>query len=138
MKDLSRSGNRIDEQLARPVADRLWYIADAFGVGMSMDKIFELTKIDPWFLVQIKEIVDLELAVEKRGMAGLDLTADFLRYLKRKGFADAAWPRSDSAWPRASPQAPMPAWRAPGLQAGRYLRRRVFDRHRLHVLDLRG
>ncbi|MBK1679355.1 carbamoyl-phosphate synthase large subunit [Rhodocyclus tenuis] len=76
----------IDEQLAHPTPDRLWYVADAFGVGMSVDKVHELTRIDPWFLVQIKEIVDLELAVEKRELASL--TAEELRFLKRKGFAD--------------------------------------------------
>ena len=76
----------IDEQLARPTPDRLWYVADAFGVGMSLEKIFDLTKIDPWFLVQIKELVDLELQIEKRDFS--TLTADELRYLKRKGFAD--------------------------------------------------
>jgi len=76
----------IDEQLAHPTPDRLWYVADAFGVGMSVDKVHELTRIDPWFLVQIKEIVDLELAVEQRELASL--TADELRFLKRKGFAD--------------------------------------------------
>ena len=76
----------IDEQLARPTPDRLWYVADAFGVGMSVEKIFDLTRIDPWFLVQIKEIVDLELAVEKRELSSL--TAEELRFLKRKGFAD--------------------------------------------------
>ncbi|MBK5913445.1 carbamoyl-phosphate synthase large subunit [Rhodocyclus purpureus] len=76
----------IDEQLARPTPDRLWYVADAFGVGMSIDKVFELTRIDPWFLEQIKEIVDLELAVEKRELASI--SADELRFLKRKGFAD--------------------------------------------------
>ncbi|WP_153117238.1 carbamoyl-phosphate synthase large subunit [Rhodocyclus tenuis] len=76
----------IDEQLAHPTPDRLWYVADAFGVGMSVDKVHELTRIDPWFLVQIKEIVDLELAVEQRELASL--TAEELRFLKRKGFAD--------------------------------------------------
>ncbi|MDD2743519.1 MAG: carbamoyl-phosphate synthase large subunit, partial [Rhodocyclaceae bacterium] len=76
----------IDEQLARPTPDRLWYVADAFGVGMSVEKVFDLTKIDPWFLVQIKEIVDLELEIEKREFSSL--TAEELRYLKRKGFAD--------------------------------------------------
>ncbi|TXT26065.1 MAG: carbamoyl-phosphate synthase large subunit [Rhodocyclaceae bacterium] len=76
----------IDEQLARPTPDRLWYVADAFGIGMSVERVFELTKIDPWFLVQIKEIVDLELAVEKREFSSL--TAEEVRYLKRKGFAD--------------------------------------------------
>jgi carbamoyl-phosphate synthase large subunit len=95
----------IDEQLARPTPDRLWYVADAFGVGMSVDKVFELTKIDPWFLVQIKEIVDLELAVEKRDFS--TLTAEELRYLKRKGFADRRLAHltrtSESLVPRTSP-----------------------------------
>ncbi|PKO86759.1 MAG: carbamoyl phosphate synthase large subunit, partial [Betaproteobacteria bacterium HGW-Betaproteobacteria-12] len=76
----------IDEQLARPTPDRLWYVADAFGIGMSVERVFELTKIDPWFLVQIKEIVDLELEIEKRELASF--SAEELRYLKRKGFAD--------------------------------------------------
>ncbi|MGL6352270.1 MAG: carbamoyl-phosphate synthase large subunit [Aeromonas sp.] len=67
--------------------DRIWYIADAFRAGLSMDGIFRLTKIDPWFLVQIEDLVKQEEAVKERGMAGLD--ADFLRALKRKGFADA-------------------------------------------------
>ena len=76
----------IDEQLARPTPDRLWYVADAFGVGMSVEKVFDLTKIDPWFLVQIKELVALELEIEKRDFS--TLTAEELRFLKRKGFAD--------------------------------------------------
>jgi carbamoyl-phosphate synthase large subunit len=53
---------------------------------MSVERVFELTRIDPWFLVQIKEIVDLELALEKREF--FSLTAEEVRYLKRKGFAD--------------------------------------------------
>jgi len=61
----------IDEQLALPSADRLWYVADAFGVGMSLEKVHNLTRIDPWFLHQIKEIVDLELAIEKRALDSL-------------------------------------------------------------------
>ena len=52
----------IDDELAYPRAERLWYVADAFGIGMSLEEIHEHTKIDPWFLAQIKEIVDLELA----------------------------------------------------------------------------
>ncbi len=76
----------IDEQLARPSPERLWYVADAFGIGMSQEKVFELTKIDPWFLAQIKEIVDLELELEKRSFA--ELSAEQVRYLKRKGFSD--------------------------------------------------
>ncbi|MFM8340543.1 MAG: carbamoyl phosphate synthase large subunit, partial [Fluviibacter sp.] len=76
----------IDEQIANATPDRLWYVADAFGVGMSVERVFELTKIDPWFLTQIKEIVDLELTIEQRAFDSL--SADELRYLKRKGFSD--------------------------------------------------
>ncbi|MDX7018171.1 hypothetical protein SJ059_27490, partial [Klebsiella aerogenes] len=65
----------------------IWYIADAFRAGMSVDGVFNLTNIDRWFLVQIEEIVRLEEQVAQLGLAGLN--ADFLRQLKRKGFADA-------------------------------------------------
>ncbi len=61
----------IGDELAYPRAERLWYVADAFGIGMSLEEIHEHTKIDPWFLSQIKEIVDLELALEKRTLASL-------------------------------------------------------------------
>ena len=76
----------IDEQLANPTPDRLWYVADAFGVGMGVKKVHELTHIDPWFLIQIKEIVDLELAIEKKTLD--QITSEELRYLKKKGFSD--------------------------------------------------
>jgi carbamoyl-phosphate synthase large subunit len=76
----------IDEQLARPGPDRLWYVADAFGIGMSLERLHALTKIDPWFLVQIEEIVKLELAIEQRTLDSFG--ADELRGLKRKGFSD--------------------------------------------------
>src|SRR5213083_2301117 len=78
--------DRIGDELAYPRAERLWYVADAFGIGMSLEELHGYTKIDPWFLAQIKEIVDLELAVEKRTLASL--SADELRELKRKGFSD--------------------------------------------------
>jgi len=76
----------IDEQLAIPSAERLWYVADAFGVGMPLQKVHELTRIDPWFLAQIKEIVELELEVEKRQAESLN--SDEMRYLKKYGFSD--------------------------------------------------
>jgi carbamoyl-phosphate synthase large subunit len=77
---------KIGDELAYPRAERLWYVADAFGVGMSVDEIFGHTKIDRWFLAQIKEIVDTELALETRALA--DLTRDELRWVKRMGFSD--------------------------------------------------
>ena len=78
--------DKISEQLSNPTPDRLWYVADAFGVGMTVEEVFEDTSIDPWFLTQIKEIVDLELAIEKRTLDSI--TAEEMRHLKRKGFAD--------------------------------------------------
>jgi carbamoyl-phosphate synthase large subunit len=77
---------KIGDELAYPRGERLWYVADAFGIGMSLDEIHGYTKIDPWFLVQIEELVKLELAIEKKTLNAID--ADELRMLKRKGFSD--------------------------------------------------
>ena len=76
----------IGDELAYPRAERLWYVADAFGIGMSVEELHGYTKIDPWFLAQIKEIVDLELMLDQRSLD--DITAEDMRALKRKGFAD--------------------------------------------------
>ncbi|ACQ92654.1 carbamoyl-phosphate synthase, large subunit [Tolumonas auensis DSM 9187] len=77
----------IRHELQNPGADRLWYVADAFRAGMSLEEIFNDTKIDPWFLIQIEELLNLEAQVAATGLTGID--ADFMRKLKRKGFADA-------------------------------------------------
>jgi len=76
----------LEEELGEPGPERIWYVGDAFAQGYSVDEVFNLTKIDPWFLEQIKDIVDLELAIEKHTLAEFD--ADSLRALKRKGFSD--------------------------------------------------
>ena len=76
----------IADELAYPRAERIWYVADAFGIGMRLEELHAHTKIDPWFLAQIKEIVDTELAVEKRTLEWL--SKDDLRELKRMGFSD--------------------------------------------------
>jgi carbamoyl-phosphate synthase large subunit len=68
-------------------AERLWYIADAFRLGMTVDDVFALTSIDRWFLVQIEELVRYEKAVQEASIE--DMNADYLRLLKRKGFSDA-------------------------------------------------
>jgi len=78
--------DKIEDELAYPRAERLWYVADAFGIGMSVEDIHRFTKIDPWFLVQIKELVDIELAIEKRAFA--EFSREELWQLKRKGFSD--------------------------------------------------
>ena len=77
---------KIGDELAYPRGERLWYVADAFGIGMSLEEIHGYTKIDPWFLALIKELVDMELAIEKKTLATIDATE--LRELKRKGFSD--------------------------------------------------
>ncbi|HGJ5873210.1 MAG TPA: carbamoyl-phosphate synthase large subunit [Arsenophonus apicola] len=77
---------KIRRELKDAGAERIWYIADAFRAGMSVDGVFNLTNIDRWFLVQIEELVRLEEKVTEFGVNGL--SAEFLRRLKRKGFAD--------------------------------------------------
>ncbi|MGB3048109.1 carbamoyl-phosphate synthase large subunit, partial [Dokdonella sp.] len=77
---------KIGDELAYPRAERLWYVADAFGVGMSLEEIYGYTRIDRWFLSQIKEIVDTELALETRSLG--ELARDELFALKRMGFSD--------------------------------------------------
>jgi carbamoyl-phosphate synthase large subunit len=77
---------KIADELAYPRAERLWYVADAFGIGATVDEIYGHTKIDRWFLEQIKEIVDVELVLDKCTLA--DVGAEELRELKRTGFSD--------------------------------------------------
>jgi carbamoyl-phosphate synthase large subunit len=77
---------KIGDELAYPRPERLWYVADAFGIGMPFEEIHHFTNIDPWFLGQIKELVDTELGVEKKRLDQIDATE--LRALKRQGFSD--------------------------------------------------
>ena len=78
---------QITRELTVPGADRIWYLADAFRIGMSRDEVFALTKIDPWFLIQLEDLVGEEKAIATGGLADLDYT--LMRRLKRKGFSDA-------------------------------------------------
>ena len=77
---------KIQIELGEPGPERIWYVGDAFAQGFSLDEVHQLTKIDPWFLAQIKEIVDIELALEQRTLADLDV--ETLLQLKRRGFSD--------------------------------------------------
>ena len=77
---------KIQVELGEPGPERIWYVGDAFAQGFSLDEVHQLTKIDPWFLAQIKEIVDIELALEQRTLADLDV--ETLLQLKRRGFSD--------------------------------------------------
>ncbi|TSA21914.1 MAG: carbamoyl-phosphate synthase large subunit [Betaproteobacteria bacterium] len=73
-------------EMSNPGADRLFYVADAFRIGMTVEDAFGYSKIDPWFLVQIEDLVRQENAV--RGQALSALTRDALYALKRAGFSD--------------------------------------------------
>ncbi len=78
--------SRIREELATPRANRLWYVGDAFRAGMSLEDIFKLSKIDPWFLDQIEELIATEKPIAAAKLDTLD--ADALRSWKRLGFSD--------------------------------------------------
>ncbi|WP_028918885.1 carbamoyl-phosphate synthase large subunit [Pseudoxanthomonas suwonensis] len=74
-------------ELKAPGPERLFYVADAFRAGMSVEDIHALSFIDPWFLDQIEEIIQEEKRVAAEGLDTLD--AKRLRKLKRDGFSDA-------------------------------------------------
>ena len=76
----------LKRELKNPSANRLWYVADAFRIGMSEEDLFEQTKIDPWFLAEIADLVASEQALQ--GKAIKDLDAELWRQLKQKGFSD--------------------------------------------------
>jgi carbamoyl-phosphate synthase large subunit len=81
------SRDRLAHELRAPGADRLLYVADAFRAGWPVARVAELTRIDPWFLAQIEELVKQEAQVREHGFGAL--SAERLRVLKRKGFSDA-------------------------------------------------
>jgi carbamoyl-phosphate synthase large subunit len=76
----------IEEELGEPGPERIWYVGDAFAQGFTLEEVHQLTHIDPWFLAQIKEIVDIELWLETQALDMLDKKTLFR--LKQKGFAD--------------------------------------------------
>ncbi len=85
-KDLSNAKQVLTRELTEAGAHRIWYIADAFRQGWSLNTVHDLTRIDPWFLVQIEELIALEGKIVETGLKSIDY--DFMRQLKRKGFAD--------------------------------------------------
>ncbi len=93
MNEKTQDREVLEKELGEPGPERIWYVGDAFAMGLSVDEVYELTKIDKWFLVQIEEIVKIELELDKiaadkgeGALASLDKTT--LRLLKRKGFSD--------------------------------------------------
>jgi len=86
MNEKTKDREVLEEELGEPGPERIWYVGDAFAQGFSLEEVQQLTKIDPWFLAHIKEIVDIELWLETQTVKVLD--KDTLFALKRKGFSD--------------------------------------------------
>ena len=78
--------DELERELADPGCQRIWYVGQAFREGMTLDQVFGLTKIDPWFLAQIEDIVLTEKTLSGRSLKGI--SAEQMRGLKRKGFSD--------------------------------------------------
>jgi carbamoyl-phosphate synthase large subunit len=77
----------LKRELREPRPDRVFYVADGFRAGLSLEEIFTLTHIDRWFLDQIADLIEIEAQVKAGGLAALDGARLFA--LKRKGFSDA-------------------------------------------------
>ncbi len=78
----------LKQELGVPGPRRLWFVAEAFRLGYSVETLYELTWIDPWFLAQIEELVQIAGAVRAQGLAALH-DRDRLYFLKRQGFSDS-------------------------------------------------
>ena len=83
---LSNAKEVLTRELTEPGAERIWYVADAFRQDWSIDTVYELSGIDPWFLVQIMDLVEAEQKVAELKLANID--KDTMFGLKRKGFSD--------------------------------------------------
>ena len=77
----------LKQRISIPSPDRLWFVADGFREGLTVEEVFEFSKIDPWFLVQIKDLIDEEKNLKKLSLS--ELGFQDLYDLKRKGFSDS-------------------------------------------------
>jgi carbamoyl-phosphate synthase large subunit len=84
--DSPEAREQLVSELSSPRPERLWYIGDAFRSGMSLEDIYRFSGVDPWFLVQIKDLIDTEDGLKTVNLADIDYRQMFS--LKRKGFSD--------------------------------------------------
>ncbi|HVL34226.1 MAG TPA: carbamoyl-phosphate synthase large subunit [Burkholderiales bacterium] len=82
----TRDRETLEKELGEPGPERIWYVGDAFENGFTLEEVHRLTGIDPWFLDQIREIVELEMELDDRRLEDID--RERLLFLKRKGFSD--------------------------------------------------
>ncbi len=85
--DVLPDDKTIRSKLATPNNERVFYIRYAFMAGYTVEQIFDLSKIDPWFLTQLKEVYDLEVEVKKHTLATVPVA--LLKRAKQAGFSDA-------------------------------------------------
>jgi carbamoyl-phosphate synthase large subunit len=85
--DSEEDKTTLRRELREPGPDRIFHIGDAFRAGFSLQDVYSLTHVDPWFLAQIEELIRLEGDVRRQGLAAID--AERMRILKRKGFSDS-------------------------------------------------
>src|ERR1700678_4565700 len=81
------ASDKLSYELRWPGPNRILYVADAFRAGWTQQQVFDATKIDPWFLSQIEDLVREEALLRAQGFESLE--SGRLRSLKRKGFSDA-------------------------------------------------
>ncbi|MDP9044983.1 MAG: carbamoyl-phosphate synthase large subunit [Pseudomonadota bacterium] len=86
LSERSTDREEIIQEIGEAGPERILFVGDAFRIGMSLQEVFEETAIDPWFLAQIEQLVQIEQALAGRSLA--DLATDELRGLKQKGFSD--------------------------------------------------
>ncbi len=86
LTERSTDREEIVQEIGEAGPERILYVADAFRIGLSLQEVFEETAIDPWFLAQIKQLVEHEQALLGRTLESL--TREELRFLKEKGFSD--------------------------------------------------
>src|SRR3954462_7306195 len=82
----TRDRETLERELGEPGPERIWYVGDAFENGFTLDEVHRLTKIDPWFLDQIQEIVELEMELDDTKLE--DVSKEKFLSLKKKGFSD--------------------------------------------------
>tara|TARA_B100000482_G_scaffold132303_1_gene96411 strand:- start:4822 stop:8025 length:3204 start_codon:yes stop_codon:yes gene_type:complete len=87
LSEKSIDKNEIIKELREPGPNRIWFLGDAFRIGLSIDEIFQHCKIDPWFLHQIKDIIEIEKQIRKMSVKALN--KETLSVIKRKGFSDS-------------------------------------------------
>lgn len=86
LNEISTDRATIHHEISEPGPDRLWYLADAFRLGYTLKEAHRATRIDPWFLVQVKELVDIENRLKEYSLP--ELSKEEMLFLKKKGFSD--------------------------------------------------